>query len=99
MKVKKSTYALLLVNTGLLAFITIPPTANAVIPEVAQIPSRIAKAATTCGTCVAPITSAQEDSLVFDYVGASQCGCANGYWRARQSGGSIWVRLTLVGGN
>jgi pyrroline-5-carboxylate reductase len=61
-----------------------------------QLPSRVTS---TCGTCVAPITSLQEDSLVFDYVGKTACGCANGYWRARQANGSVWVRLTLVGGN
>jgi hypothetical protein len=49
------------------------------------------KATTSCGTCVAPITCAQEDSCVLDYTG--------GYWRARQANGTVWVRLTLLNGN
>lgn len=46
-------------------------------------------------TAVAPITCAQEDSCVLDYNGNPNGG---GYWMARQSGGSTWVRLTLVPG-
>lgn len=53
------------------------------------------KASSTCGTCVAPITCILEDSCVLDFVGNG----GHGYWRARQSNGSIWVRLTLVNGN
>lgn len=53
-----------------------------------------AKAETTCGTCVAPITCVVEDSCVLDFVGNNGAG----YWRARQANGSIWVRLTLVNG-
>jgi hypothetical protein len=30
-----------------------------------------------------------------DFVGNG----GSGYWRARQWNGSVWVRLTLVGGN
>jgi hypothetical protein len=67
-----------------------------VLPSADAAPARVT---TTCGTCVAPITSAEEDSLVFDYVGKTACGCANGYWRARQANGTTWVRLTLVGGS
>jgi hypothetical protein len=52
------------------------------------------KADTSCGTCVAPITCYEEDSCVLDYVG----GASGGYWRARQENGTVWVRLTLVGG-
>lgn len=75
-------------------------TTAVVLPSNAvKVPTSVTKVSVTCGTCVAPITSLQEDSLVFDYVGKTACGCANGYWRARQANGSIWVRLTLVNGN
>lgn len=57
-----------------------------------QLPSRVTS---TCGTCVAPITCTVEDQCVLDFVGNGGAG----YWRARQWNGSVWVRLTLVGGN
>lgn len=48
------------------------------------------KVTNSCGTCVAPITCLQEDSCVLDY--------RNGAWFARQSGGTVWVRLTMING-
>lgn len=46
-------------------------------------------------TGVAPITCyPSEDSCVLDFVGNG----GNGYWMARQTNGSTWVRLTLVPG-
>ena len=61
-----------------------------------KVPASVTKVSVTCGTCVAPITCATEDSCVLDYVGTPD---HKGYWRARQATGSVWVRLTLVGGN
>ena len=70
--------------------------ATANLPSNAvQIPTSVTKATYTCGTCVAPITCAVEDQCVLDFVGNGGAG----YWRARQANGSVWVRLTLVGGN
>ena len=60
-----------------------------------QIPTSVTKTTYTCGTRVAPITCATEDSCVLDYVGTPD---HKGYWRARQANGSVWVRLTLVNG-
>jgi hypothetical protein len=59
--------------------------------DAVKVPTSVTKVSVTCGTCVAPITCQVEDSCVLDYY--------NGYWRARQANGSIWVRLTLVNGN
>ena len=59
-------------------------------PVEAIAPASVTQATYSCGTCVAPITCLQEDSCVLDYT--------NGYWRARQWNGSIWVRLTMVNG-
>jgi len=81
-----------------LACITIATVAgSAVLPSNAvKVPASVTKVSTTCGTCVAPITCAVEDQCVLDYVGTPD---HKGYWRARQANGSVWVRLTLVGGN
>ena len=59
-------------------------------PAEAAAPASVTRTSYSCGTCVAPITCPQEDSCVLDYT--------NGYWRARQWNGSVWVRLTMVNG-
>lgn len=71
--------------------VTLIATAFALPSNAVKVPTSVTKVSMTCGTCVAPITCLQEDSCVLDYY--------NGYWRARQANGSVWVRLTLVNGN
>jgi hypothetical protein len=57
-----------------------------------KVPTSVTKVSVTCGTCVAPITCGPaEDQCVYNW--------RNGAMYARQWNGSIWVRLTLVGGN
>ena len=66
---------------------------GAAVPSAAK-PTEAERTTTTCGTCVAPITCKVEDQCVLDFVGNG----GNGYWRARQWNGTVWVRTTMVGG-
>lgn len=89
MRTISALVVLTLAAGGTIAATTLP--SNAV-----KVPTSVTKVSVTCGTCVAPITCATEDSCVLDYVGTPD---HKGYWRARQANGSVWVRLTLVNGN
>jgi hypothetical protein len=53
-----------------------------------------AEASTQRASAVPAITCAQEDSCVLAYHPNE----GNGYWMARQSSGTTWVRLTMVPG-